>query len=81
MKIAIIGCEKQKVSVLLKYLKKNRKDSVVQSFSSKDTDGVEEFIKDDPYAMIVFDTDNNGFFTAEKLSERHRGLKIRSNMP
>ena len=76
MKIAIIGCEKQKVSVLLKYLKKNRKDAVVQNFSSKDMDGVEEFIKDDPYAMIVFDTDNNGFFAAEKLSERHRGLNL-----
>ena len=76
MKIAIIGCEKQKVSVLLKYLKKNRKDAVVGNFSSKDTDGVEEFIKDNPYAMIVFDTDNNGFFTAEKLSERHRGLNL-----
>ena len=41
-----------------------------------DMDGVEEFIKDDPYALIVFDTDNNGFFTAEKLSERHRGLNL-----
>ena len=76
MKIAIIGCEKQKVSVLLKYLKKNRKDAVVGDFASRDTDGIEEFIKDDPYALIVFDTDNNGFVTAEKLSERHRGLNL-----
>ena len=76
MKIAIIGCEKEKVSVLLKYLKKNRKDAVVQNFSSKDMDSVVEFIKDDPYALIVFDTDNNGSFTAEKLFERHRGLNL-----
>ena len=32
--------------------------------------------KDDPYALIVFDTDNYGFFTAEKLLERHRGLNL-----
>lgn len=37
-------------------------------FIKGDADGVEEFIKDDPYAMIVFDTDNCGCFTAEKLS-------------
>ena len=32
--------------------------------------------KGDPYALIVFDTDNNGFFTAEKLSKRRRGLNL-----